>query len=96
MELKLGCQSYYNNKSKTTSTNLDSRSKLQLPNTLFLSLSSVQKRAFLKWKNDTVSGEKVSIKEISEILRQEDTSNDKKHERKGKRKESGVMKVRLT
>eukprot|EP00957_Ditylum_brightwellii_P156302 11896697-Ditylum_brightwellii.AAC.1 len=38
---------------------------------------------------------KISNEEISKILRQEDTSNIKKQKRNGKKKKSGVMKVRL-
>eukprot|EP00957_Ditylum_brightwellii_P120920 9222519-Ditylum_brightwellii.AAC.1 len=96
MEFKLWCQSYTNKDSKTTSNNLDLQTKLQLPNTLFSSLSSDQKKAFLKWKNATANGERVSNEEILEILRQEETSCDRKQKRKGKRKKSRAMKVRLT
>eukprot|EP00957_Ditylum_brightwellii_P174014 13248863-Ditylum_brightwellii.AAC.1 len=58
MELKLQHQSYHNKEIETTSSNRDLQTKLQLPNMLFLSLSSVQKKAFLKWKNDTVNGDR--------------------------------------
>eukprot|EP00957_Ditylum_brightwellii_P177483 13518074-Ditylum_brightwellii.AAC.1 len=47
MELKLQHQSYYNKES------IDLQTKLQLPNALISSFSSVQKKAFLKWKNAT-------------------------------------------
>eukprot|EP00957_Ditylum_brightwellii_P117404 8954530-Ditylum_brightwellii.AAC.1 len=69
MELKLQHQSYYNTESKTTSNNVDLQTKFQLPNALFSSLSSVQKRAFLKWKNAAVNGENISNEKISDILR---------------------------
>eukprot|EP00957_Ditylum_brightwellii_P064540 4897557-Ditylum_brightwellii.AAC.1 len=70
MELKLQHQSYHNKDSKTMSNNSDLYMKLQLPNALFSSLSSVQKKAFLEWKNSTVNRERVPNEEISEILRQ--------------------------
>eukprot|EP00957_Ditylum_brightwellii_P105283 8025841-Ditylum_brightwellii.AAC.1 len=96
MELKLQHQSYYNKESKTSSNSVDLQTKLQLPNVLFLSLSSVQKRAFLKWKNATVNGDRVSNEEISELLRQADTPDDNRYKKRKKRKKSGAMKVRLT
>eukprot|EP00957_Ditylum_brightwellii_P030015 2271618-Ditylum_brightwellii.AAC.2 len=96
MEPKLWHQSYHNKDSETTFNNLDLQMKLQLPNTLFSSLSFVQKKAFLKWKNTTVNSERISNEMISEILRQEETSNNRKQKRKGKRKESRAIKIRLT
>eukprot|EP00957_Ditylum_brightwellii_P001711 132516-Ditylum_brightwellii.AAC.1 len=96
MELKSQHQSYHNKESETTSSNTDTQTKLQLPNALFSSFSSVQKKAFLKWKNSTVNGDRVSNEEIPEILRQEDTSSNRKQRSKKKRKKSGAMKVRHT
>eukprot|EP00957_Ditylum_brightwellii_P154983 11795980-Ditylum_brightwellii.AAC.1 len=92
MELKLRSQSYHNKESKISSSSADLQTKLQLPNTLFLSLSSVQKKAFLKWKNATVNGDRVSNKEITELLRQADTPGDSRQKKKKKRKKSGAMK----
>eukprot|EP00957_Ditylum_brightwellii_P091347 6954744-Ditylum_brightwellii.AAC.2 len=75
---------------------MDLQTKLQLLNALFSSLSSVQKDAFLKWKNATWNGDRVSNEEIAKILRQEDTSGNRKQRNKNKRKKSRVMKVRHT
>eukprot|EP00957_Ditylum_brightwellii_P180398 13742154-Ditylum_brightwellii.AAC.1 len=92
MELKLRHQSYYNKENETSSSSVDLRTKLQLPNALISSLSSVQKKAFLGWKNATVNGDRVSNNEISELLRQADTPCDSRHKKKKKRKKSGAMK----
>eukprot|EP00957_Ditylum_brightwellii_P022743 1715221-Ditylum_brightwellii.AAC.1 len=95
MEAKLQSSRFSFKGDKKTKATLaaDVRSMLQIQNVLLSSFSSSQKRIFLKWKNCTANGEKVSNKEIAQMLKQ-DNSDPEKGKKKCKRgKKSGAMKL---
>eukprot|EP00957_Ditylum_brightwellii_P019301 1456087-Ditylum_brightwellii.AAC.1 len=66
MELKSPCVGFKGN----SCANQDVRATLQIPNALFSSFLSDQKKAFLHWKNATVNGKSVTNEEITKLLKQ--------------------------
>eukprot|EP00957_Ditylum_brightwellii_P203759 15336078-Ditylum_brightwellii.AAC.2 len=76
-------------------TDSDGCANFQLPNSLFGSFSNEQKKAFLRWKNATLQGEKVSNDEISKNLKRENTGTASGGRRgKNKKRKTCAMKIR--
>eukprot|EP00957_Ditylum_brightwellii_P030332 2297061-Ditylum_brightwellii.AAC.2 len=74
MEVKSRCVKFNKNVGQPKSEN-NLRTALQIPNDLFGSFLSRQKKAFLWWKNATVKGESVPNEEVIKILKMEDGDN---------------------